>query len=72
MNTLQEFALSLVKQNATDVIWVIILFFLGRIILKLVVKRLVKIVDDGDDTHLSQKEKRSLKSFNLVKKAFKF
>ena len=59
MNTLQEFALSLVKQNATDIIWIVILFFLGRIILKLVVKRLVKIVDDGDDTHLSQKEKRA-------------
>ena len=59
MNTLQEFILNLIKQNAIDVIWIIILFFFGRIILKLVVKRFMKIVDDGDDTHVSQKERRA-------------
>ena len=59
MNAAQEFTLTLIKQNATDVIWIIILFFFGRIILKLVVKRLVKIVDDGDDAHVSEKEKRA-------------
>jgi len=59
MNTAQEFTLNLIKQNATDVIWIIILFFFSRIILKLVVKRLAKIVDDGDDTHVSEKEKRA-------------
>ena len=59
MNTTQEFILNLIKQNAIDVIWIVVLFFFGRIILKLVVKRLVKIVDDGDDDHVSQKEKRA-------------
>ena len=59
MNTIQEFTLNLIKQNAPDVVWIIILFFMGRIILKLVVKRLVKIVDDGDDKNVSQKEKRA-------------
>ncbi len=59
MNTAQEFILNLIKQNATDVIWIIILFFFGRIILKLVVRRLAKTVDDGDDNHVSQKEKRA-------------
>ena len=59
MNTVQEFTLNLIKQNAADVIWIIILFFMGRIILKLAVKRLVKIVDDGDDKNVSQKEKRA-------------
>ena len=59
MNTLQEFLLNLVKQNAKDVIWIIILFFLGRIVLKLIVKQLMKVVDDGDDEHISQKEKRA-------------
>ena len=59
MDTVQEFALTLFKQNATDVIWITILFFFGRAILKLVVKRLMKIVDDGDDDHVSQKEKRA-------------
>ena len=59
MNTAQEFALTLFKQNATDVIWIVVLFFFGRVILKLIVKRLVKIVDDGDDNHVSEKEKRA-------------
>ena len=59
MNATQEFILNLIKQNAIDVIWIVVLFFFGRIILKLVVKRLVKIVDDGDDDHVSQKEKRA-------------
>ena len=59
MNNLQEFILNLIKQNATDIIWIVILFFFGRIILKLIVKRLMKMVDDGDDDHTSQKEKRA-------------
>lgn len=59
MNAIQEFIINFAKQNVTEIIWIIILFFLGRIILKLIVKRLVKIVDDGDDKHVSQKEKRA-------------
>ena len=59
MNTVQEFTLNLIKQNATEVIWIIVLFFFGRIILKLAVKRLVRIVDDGDENHVSQKERRA-------------
>lgn len=56
---MQEFIINLIKQNAVDVIWIIILFFFGRITLKLIVKRLVQAVDDGDDKHVSQKEKRA-------------
>ena len=59
MNATQEFILDLIKQNAADVIWIIILFFFGRIILKLIVRQLVKIAGDGDDSHVSQKEKRA-------------
>jgi small conductance mechanosensitive channel len=59
MNTMQEFILNIIKQNAVDAIWIIILFFFGRIILKITVKRLIQIADDGDDTHVSQKEKRA-------------
>ena len=59
MNTTQEFIVDLIKQNATDAIWILILFIFGRLMLKLIVKRLVKIVDDGDDRHVSQKEKRA-------------
>lgn len=57
--TMQEFILNFIKQNATDFIWIIILFFFGRIILKIIVKQLKKIVDDGDDSHISQKERRA-------------
>jgi len=56
---MQEFIINIIKQNAADFIWIIVLFFFGKIILKLIVKRLVKIVDDGDDKHISQKEKRA-------------
>lgn len=56
---MQEFILNIIKQNATDVIWIIVLFFFGRILLKLIVKRIVRMANDGDDTHVSQKEKRA-------------
>jgi len=56
---MQEFIINIVKQNAVDIIWIVILFFFGKIILKLIVKRLARIVDDGDDAHISQKEKRA-------------
>jgi len=35
------------------------LFFFGRLILKLIVRRLARIVDDGNEAHISQKEKRA-------------
>ncbi len=56
---MQEIIINLVKQNAVDIIGIFTLFFLGRILLNLVVSRLVQIVDDGDDSHTSQKEKRA-------------
>ena len=56
---MQEFILNIIKQNAVDVIGILVLFFLGNLILKIIVKRLVHMVDDGDDTKVSQKEKRA-------------
>ncbi len=56
---MQEFILNFIKQNGADIVWIIILFFLGKAILRLVVKRLVRVVDDGDDTRVSQGEKRA-------------
>jgi len=56
---MQEFIINIIKQNAVDIIWIIILFFFGKLILKLIMKRLARIVDDGDDAHVSQKEKRA-------------
>jgi len=56
---MQEFILNFLKQNAADITWILILFIFGRIVLKLIVKRFKRIVDDGDETHVSQKEKRA-------------
>lgn len=56
---MQNFIINIIKQNAVDIVWIIILFFFGRLILKLIVKRMASIVDDGDDAHVSQKEKRA-------------
>ncbi|MCH8330396.1 MAG: mechanosensitive ion channel [Bacteroidetes bacterium] len=56
---MQEFIITIIKQNAIEAIWIIILFFFGRLVLKLIVKRLARIVDDGDDAYTSQAEKRA-------------
>lgn len=56
---MQEFLINIIKQNAVDIVWIAVLLFLGKLILKLIIKRLMKIVDDGDDAHISQKEKRA-------------
>jgi len=66
MDTIQEFIINFVKQNGTDIIWIIILFFLGRIVLKLIVRRLIRLVDDGDDKHVSRKEQRAETLGNIV------
>lgn len=56
---MKEFILALVIENSVDIIGIFALFFLGRTVLKTVIRRLVKIVDDGDDSHVSQSEKRA-------------
>jgi len=61
-----EIILNFIIQNAIDIIWIIILFFLGKVILRLIVKRLAKVVDDGDDSHQSQKEKRAETLGNVI------
>ena len=59
LSTMQEFIINIIKQNAVDIIWITILFFFGKLILKLIVKRLARVVDDGDGARVSQKEKRT-------------
>jgi small conductance mechanosensitive channel len=66
MNTIQEFIINIIKQNGTDIVWIVVLFFFGRMVLKLIVKRLVRIADDGDDVHVSQKEKRAETLGNII------
>jgi len=59
MENIQLFILDILKTYGTDIVWIIVLFFFGRTILKVIVKRLVRAVDDGDDTRNSQEEKRA-------------
>jgi len=59
INNMEEYIINLVRENAVDVIGILGLFFLGRLLLKVAVRRLVQIVDDEDDTHISQKEQRA-------------
>ena len=56
---MQELIITIIKENAVDIIGIFALFFLGKALLKAVVRRLARIVDDGDDTNVSQKEKRA-------------
>ena len=56
---MQDLLINFLNQNLVDIIWIAILFIFGRLILKMMVKRLAKIVDDGDDTQTSQKEQRA-------------
>jgi len=63
---MQKFIINIIKQNAVDIVWIIILFFFGKLVLKLIVKRLGQIVDDGDDAHISQKEKRAETLGNII------
>lgn len=58
LNYMQNLIINTVEQNMVDIIWILVLFFLGKTILKLIVKRLERVVDDGDKDHISQKEKR--------------
>lgn len=56
---MQEFIINIVKENIVNIVGIFALFFLGRVLLKAVVRRLSQIVDDGDDSHISQKEQRA-------------
>jgi len=56
---MQEIILNFIKQHAVEIIWIFILFILGKIFLKFIVKNFVKLADDGDNSHTSQKEKRA-------------
>jgi len=54
-----DIILDFLKQHAAEIIWIFLLFFFGKIILRLITRRFTKLVDDGDDKQTSQKEKRA-------------
>lgn len=65
---MQELIINFFKQHTVEIIWILILYFLGKIILNFIVKHLIKLADDGDDSHISQKEKRA-KTLGLIIKS---
>ena len=64
---MQEIIINFIKQHAVEIIWIFILFIFGKIILRIIVKHFIKLADDGDDSHTSQKEKRAKTLGNIIK-----
>lgn len=59
MENLQSFIINLIKTYGADVVWIIALFFLGRIILRKIVKRAIKVSVGEDQENQAQLEKRA-------------
>lgn len=64
---MQELIINFIKQHAVEIIWIFTLFFLGKIILNFIVKHFVNLADDGDDSHISQNEKRAKTLGHIIK-----
>jgi len=59
MGDIQSHILDLIKTHGADVVWIIALFFLGRIILRKIVKRTIKISIGGEQKNQAQLKKRA-------------
>ena len=64
---MQEILITYFKEHFVEIIWIFILFFLGKVLLIMMVKQFVKLSDDGDDSHESAKEKRANTLSQIVK-----
>ena len=64
---MQEIIINFIKQHIVELIWIFILFFSGKIILSFIIKHIVKLSDDGDDSHTSKKEKRANTLGQIIK-----
>ncbi len=64
---MQETLIEFIKQHIVEIIWILILFFTGKIILKFIVKHIKKIADDGDDRITSNNEKRANTLGQIIK-----
>ena len=64
---MQEIIFDFIKQHAVEIVWIFILFFLGKIILNFIVKHFIKLADDGNDNHTSKKEKRAKTLGHIIK-----
>ena len=59
MEEIQLFIIDIVKTYGANVFWIVVLFFGARIILKKLVKRMIKMVEDEDKESSSDVEKRA-------------
>ncbi len=59
MEQIQEFIINIIKIYGASVFWIAALFFGGRIVLKKIVKRMIKLVEDEDRGDSSDLKKRS-------------
>jgi small conductance mechanosensitive channel len=64
---MQEIIINFIKLHSVELIWIFILFFLGKIILNFTVKHIVKLSDDGDNSHTSKNEKRANTLAQIIK-----
>jgi len=64
---MKELVVNFLKLHSIELIWIFILFFLGKLILSFIIRHLVKLSDDGDDSHTSQKEKRAHTLGQIIK-----
>ena len=63
---MQETILDFFKQHAAELIWILILFYLGKLVLRFIIKHFIQLTDDGDDSFTSQKEKRSITLGHII------
>ena len=66
MGDIQLFILNLIKTHGADVVWIVALFFLGRIILRKIVKRAIKISLGENQKSQAQLEKRAETLGNIL------
>jgi small conductance mechanosensitive channel len=59
MEVIQTLIIDFLKINTIKIACIIVLYVFGKIILRIIIKKLVKLADDGDDKSKSTREKRA-------------
>lgn len=59
MEQIQLFIINLIKTYGVSVVWILVLFFGSRIVLKKIVKKMVKLVEDENQESRLDSEKRA-------------
>jgi len=59
MEEIQLFIINIIKTYAISVFWILVLFFGARVVLKKIVKKMVKLVEDENIENRSNLEKRA-------------